>query len=401
MVFEKNKSRLITLIISFILASVFMLFLPGKASALTAEDAAAATKKGWHALPGGGYTYMLTKTKHASGFVKLGKKWYHFDDEGYLSLEWFEVDGKKYYAYAGGKLGKKKGSLRSGYAKADGKYYYFSETDSAGKFGVLTTGWVTYKNKTYYYTKEAEKLTGLQKIKGNLYYFNPKGSEKKTGRLKTGWKTIDGSKYYFRKTGTVGKKYGAAYKNTTVKIDGKKCTFDKTGALTVQEAGTEAQRKFIAKIGPMAHEDMLSTGILASVTIAQACIESGYGTSTLATKAKNLFGMKASIGGSSWKTVWKGKTYTVNTQEYINGSYITIKAAFRKYSTIAESVADHSAYLAGATISEGKLRYDGIVGCKKYKKAAQIIKDGGYATAPNYVPVIVNTIETFNLTQYD
>ena len=122
-------------------------------------------------------------------------------------------------------------------------------------------------------------------------------------------------------------------------------------------------------IGPMAHNDMLATGILASVTIAQACIESGYGTSSLAVNANNLFGMKASIGATTWTSVWDGvSVYTVNTQEYVNGAYKTISADFRKYPSIADSLADHSAYLAGAKLSDTKLRYEGIVGCRDYKQ---------------------------------
>ena len=56
--------------------------------------------------------------------------------------------------------------------------------------------------------------------------------------------------------------------------------------------------------------------ILPSVTIAQACLESGWGTSELATKANNLFGIKA-------KSDWKGESYTVRTAEYDKNNNIT------------------------------------------------------------------------------
>ena len=37
-------------------------------------------------------------------------------------------------------------------------------------------------------------------------------------------------------------------------------------------------------------------------------------------------------------------------------------------------------------------------GEKDYKKAVQIIKDGGYATAPDYVDKVCSIIEKYNLT---
>ena len=78
----------------------------------------------------------------------------------------------------------------------------------------------------------------------------------------------------------------------------------------------------------------------------------------------------------------------------------TITADFRKYSCIEDSIGDHSAYLLGAK-NGYKLRYDGLKGCTDYKKAAQIIKDGGYATSSTYVSNLCNIIEKWKLTQFD
>lgn len=65
-----------------------------------------------------------------------------------------------------------------------------------------------------------------------------------------------------------------------------------------------------------------------------------------------------------------------------------------------DSIADHSAYLLGAK-NGSKLRYDGLKGCTDYKKAVQIIKDGGYATSLTYVEKLCSIIERWNLTQFD
>lgn len=92
--------------------------------------------------------------------------------------------------------------------------------------------------------------------------------------------------------------------------------------------------------------------------------------------------------------------YTKKTQEYENGAYVTVTAEFRKYPSVEKSIADHSAYLLGA-MNGNKRRYDGLKGCTDYKRAAQIIKDGGYATSPTYVENLCSIIEKWNLTQYD
>ena len=158
----------------------------------------------------------------------------------------------------------------------------------------------------------------------------------------------------------------------------------------------------IKKVGSLFTSDMKKSGVLASVSLAQFILESGYGTSELAQSANNLFGMKKTLSGNTWSgSTWDGSSvYTKRTQEYENGQYVTITADFRKYPSVEKSIADHSAYLLGAK-NGSKLRYDGLKGCTDYKKAVQIIKDGGYATSPTYVESICNIIDRWKLTQYD
>ena len=148
---------------------------------------------------------------------------------------------------------------------------------------------------------------------------------------------------------------------------------------------------------------MKKSGILASVSLAQFILESGYGKSELAQNANNCFGMKKSLSGNTWAgSSWDGKSvYTKKTQEDDGtGKLYTITADFRKYPCVEDSIADHSAYLLGA-MNGSKQRYAGLKGCTDYKKAVQIIKDGGYATSTTYVTNLCNIIERWNLTQYD
>ena len=159
----------------------------------------------------------------------------------------------------------------------------------------------------------------------------------------------------------------------------------------------------IKKVGSLFTADMKKSGILASVSLAQFIQESGYGKTELAQNANNVFGMKKSLSGNTWAgSTWDGKSiYTKKTQEDDGtGNLYTITADFRKYPCIEDSIADHSAYLLGAK-NGSKLRYEGLKGCKDYKKAIQIIKDGGYATDTKYVSRLCAIVERWNLTQYD
>lgn len=107
--------------------------------------------------------------------------------------------------------------------------------------------------------------------------------------------------------------------------------------------------------------------------------------------------------GNTWSgSTWDGSSvYTKKTQEQnADGSYVTITADFRRYSCVEDSIADHSAYLIGAK-NGSKLRYEGLKGCTDYKKAAQNIKNGGYATSLTYVDKLCSIIERRKLTQYD
>ena len=183
-----------------------------------------------------------------------------------------------------------------------------------------------------------------------------------------------------------------------------------SGNVEVIPAGMQAgefqgltEEQVLAKVGPLFTADQKKSGILASVSMAQFILESGYGKTELAQNANNCFGMKTSLSGNSWSgSSWDGKSvYTKKTQEQnTDGSYVTITADFRKYACVEDSIADHAAYLLGA-MSGSRKRYEGLAGCTDYKKAAQIIKAGGYATSHTYVQSLCSIIERWNLTQYN
>ena len=184
--------------------------------------------------------------------------------------------------------------------------------------------------------------------------------------------------------------------NTT--IDNSSAPTKAPEAVDVNNLKNMTHDAFIQYIGNLAKAD--KNGILPSITIAQAILESSWGTSELSTKANNLFGMKKSLSGNNWGSEWDGKIYAVKTKEEENGNIIEILADFRSYNSIAESVKDHNKYLANAK-NGNKLRYDGMIGAKDYKTAAQLLVSGGYATDSKYANKLCNIIEKYNLDTFD
>lgn len=145
---------------------------------------------------------------------------------------------------------------------------------------------------------------------------------------------------------------------------------------------------FISKVGTAAHALWGTYQILPSVTIAQAILESGWGTSELAVYANALFGIKA---GSDWT----GSYYPIKTKEYSNGAYITVTARFRKYSNWSASIVDHCEFLHKYS------RYANIIGNADYKDVCNKLQADGYATDPTYAQKLIRIIETNSLTKYD
>lgn len=158
---------------------------------------------------------------------------------------------------------------------------------------------------------------------------------------------------------------------------------------------------FIEYIGQLARADMKRTGILASVTVAQAILESAWGQSELSLKANNLFGMKATLSGNNWDSKWDGKKYAKRSPEDDgNGNITQVLSDFRAYATPEQSIRDHSDYLCGAK-NGSKLRYEGLFGETDYREAITIIKNGGYATDSKYIDKVCGVIEQYNLIVYD
>ncbi|WP_455443415.1 GBS Bsp-like repeat-containing protein [Streptococcus salivarius] len=139
--------------------------------------------------------------------------------------------------------------------------------------------------------------------------------------------------------------------------------------------------------------DGAKEGVLPSITAAQAILESGWGSSELAKAPNNnLFGIKDSED-------WNGEIVTVPTQEYVNGDYITVNAAFRKYASWNDSVVDHAKFFTSTEWR--KNNYRKVVNETDYRVAAQELKNAGYATDPSYPGKLISLIEAYKLYEWD
>jgi flagellum-specific peptidoglycan hydrolase FlgJ len=149
---------------------------------------------------------------------------------------------------------------------------------------------------------------------------------------------------------------------------------------------TSAQRAFIAGLVPGAVAAQQKYGVPASVTIAQAIDESGWGSSSLAAQYHNLFGIKGAGPAGS---------VTFPTQEFEGGAWVTIDAQFAAYHNDAESIAGHAQLLATSGY------YTKAMADRANPDAFANDLTGVYATDPGYGANLIALMKTYNLYQYD
>lgn len=144
---------------------------------------------------------------------------------------------------------------------------------------------------------------------------------------------------------------------------------------------------FIKKLAPGAKKVQKKYKVLASLVIAQGCLESGFGSSDLSKQAYNLFGIKGTYNGK-YVLMW-------TKEQDKQGNETRVQAPFRKYPSFAESLEDLGSLYTRLS------RYKAVVGEKDYQKATAAVAKGGYATDINYAMKLNSIIFTYKLTQYD
>ncbi|GAB2318871.1 hypothetical protein IRB23SM22_11290 [Alkalibacterium sp. s-m-22] len=157
---------------------------------------------------------------------------------------------------------------------------------------------------------------------------------------------------------------------------------------------TNTPAAFINQIAGFAQEIASKNGLYASVMIAQASLESGFGRSSLSAPPNhNLFGIKGSYNGQS---------VAMQTREYYSHTgWITITDHFKKYPSYVESLQDYARLLRNGT-SWNPQFYSGtwVERTNSYRDATAWLQ-GRYATDPTYANKLNNLIQLYDLTRFD
>ena len=140
--------------------------------------------------------------------------------------------------------------------------------------------------------------------------------------------------------------------------------------------------EYINTFKDLAITEMHRVKIPASITLAQACLESGYGNSWLTVKGKNHFGIKCHKS-------WEGARLYYDDDAK--------NECFRHYDDDYQSFIDHSEFLT----KRGRYAFLFELDMYDYKAWAKGLKKAGYATDPNYAKRLIYLIEKYNLAQYD
>lgn len=158
----------------------------------------------------------------------------------------------------------------------------------------------------------------------------------------------------------------------------------------MREKDRQAKRLFIKQVAPEAQAMQNTYHVYASITIAQAILESQWGTSKLASQYHNLFGIKGTGPNSRVMT----------TKEYVNGKWVVTKGRFRVYDSWSDSIRDHTKLMMTGTDTNNQ-NYDAVVKAKNYQTAAEELQKAGYATDPDYAQKLISVIKTYKLYNYD
>lgn len=154
------------------------------------------------------------------------------------------------------------------------------------------------------------------------------------------------------------------------------------------------QNRFLQTVVPAAQAAQRKWGVPASITIAQAILESsnnlGWGQSQLAREYNNYFGIKAAHNAAP-------NTYVeLPTHEYVNGAEVTEEAEFVRYADPGQSFEAHARLLVLAS------RYRPAMAVRNDPAAfACQLQACGYSTSPTYASGLCRLIRIYDLTQYD
>ncbi len=151
------------------------------------------------------------------------------------------------------------------------------------------------------------------------------------------------------------------------------------------------KQEFIELFGNKAKQRYKETNILPSLIVAQACLESGYGTSLLSRKYNNFFGLNNynDVVTSKYDKVALSVPQEYNGKIVYNVEYMCV---FKSIDECLDCM--YNWYLL-------RPKYKPLIGCKDYKECCKLVKELGYATDSKYSSKLITLIEEQNLTRFD
>ncbi|MEM8908540.1 MAG: glucosaminidase domain-containing protein, partial [Bacteroidota bacterium] len=152
---------------------------------------------------------------------------------------------------------------------------------------------------------------------------------------------------------------------------------------TIVAAKTRNCKAYVHRFASVAAAEMHKYGIPASITLAQALLESDAGSSRLTQENNNHFGIKC----------FKRDCTKDHCSNFTDDSH---KDFFRKYNNVWESYRAHSIFLQGQRYQRLKK-----LATTDYKAWAKGLQQCGYATDKRYAKKLIRIIEALNLHQYD
>lgn len=152
--------------------------------------------------------------------------------------------------------------------------------------------------------------------------------------------------------------------------------------LTVSAQHKMTVEQYIHRFKEIARNEMIKSGIPASIKLGQGILESGFGNSDLAKNANNHFGIKC-------HKEWNGNTYHMDDD--------AANECFRVYKNPDESYLDHTHFLTSRS------RYADLFKLEPtdYKSWAEGLQKAGYATNPKYASTLIGLIEKYELYHHD
>jgi len=149
------------------------------------------------------------------------------------------------------------------------------------------------------------------------------------------------------------------------------------------------EQAFVEQISGYAQTLHKEYGVLPSISISQAILESNWGESGLTQTNNNLYGIK----GGSDETLFA-------TKEFYEDEWVEIDASFRNYDSWHGSMEDHARLLAYGTAWDAN-HYAEVIEAENYEEAAYALQHAGYATDPGYAEKLIHLIEQYRLYEYD